>query len=195
MKRCILIGLLACLCLPVKAQPITLPKVDGKSEITEVVKLDSSFKIDDLYKNAKIYFVNIYSSGVANVIQYDDKASGTVIGKSSFQVQSNDNYKLGMLSVSVIWNVYYNTEIIVKNGRYKYRFYNFDVRELNPDSVYDRLFLERDLKDNGIEKAQQGAYKKTYLDIYHKMVAVCYAQAVILKKEMAKQQKLSDYNF
>ena len=89
-----------------------------------MVKLDSSFKTEDLYKNAKLYFVNTYSS-VKDVIQYDDKVSGTLIGKSSFQVQANNNYKLGLISVSVVWNVYYNTEIIIKDGKYKYRFYNF----------------------------------------------------------------------
>ncbi len=189
-----LIGLLVCLIVPVKAQFTELPRIDGKIELTEVVKLDSSFKAEVLYKNAQLYFANT-DSDVKDIIQYDDKARGTIIGKSSFQVQANNNYKLGLISISVVWNVYYNTEIIVKDGKYKYRFYNFTVKELYPDPVDHKLFIEQDVKDDGIEKTQQGPYKKTYQDVYHKMVAECFAQAGLLKKEMAKQQILSDYNF
>lgn len=189
-----LIWLLVSLVMSVNAQLTELPKIDGKIELTEVVKLDSSFKAGDLYKNAELYFVNT-DSGVKDAIQYDDKASGTIIGKSSFQVQANNDYKLGLVSISVVWNVYYNTEIIIKDGKYKYRFYNFTVKELYPDPVDHKLFIERDVADDGIEKTQQGPYKKTYLDVYHKMAAECLAQAGILKKDMAKQQILSDYNF
>ena len=194
MKRDILIGLIVCLVVSAKAQLKSIPKIDGKIELSEVVKLDSSFKTEDLFRNAEMYFVN-NSSGVKDVIQYDDKVSGTVIAKSSFQLEANNDYKLGLVSISVVWNVNYNTEIIIKDNKYKYRFYNFIVKELYPDPVDHRLFIERNLKADDIEKTLQGPYKKTYLNIYSKMTNECFAQAAILKKEMVKQQVLSDSNF
>ena len=61
-------------------QIYTIPKVNGKYEYSSIITLDSTYKKDDLYRNAKLYFVDNYKSA-KDVIQYDDKDQGKVIGK------------------------------------------------------------------------------------------------------------------
>ena len=59
-----------------------LPKAEGQYEWAEVVQMDSSVKKDDLYRNAKLFFANEFKSA-KDVIQYDDRGEGKVIGKGN----------------------------------------------------------------------------------------------------------------
>lgn len=90
-----------------------LPIENGIATYTGVVQIDSLNK-DQLYLQAKKWFVNTYKSAKA-VIQMDDKENGLIIGKGTFVLFSLDN------------DTYINhtISIFVKDGRYKYVLTNF----------------------------------------------------------------------
>src|ERR1700685_53659 len=71
----------------------SLPKVDSQYEFTEVVQLDSSYKKDDLYRNAKLFFTDVFKSA-KDVLQYDDREQGKIVGKGNFQLEDNQDVLL-----------------------------------------------------------------------------------------------------
>jgi len=90
----------------------------NKITYSEVVLVDSITTKQELYLNAKEWFVHAFNSA-QNVIQFDDKESGKIIGKGLISVgstlgpvKSSDN--LGVVSFVV--------EIQLKNGKYRYNF-------------------------------------------------------------------------
>jgi hypothetical protein len=99
-----------------------LQKVDGQYEFTEVVQLDSTYKKDALYRNAKLFFANI-SKSAKDVLQYDDREEGKVIGKGIIQITGHQNVLLSAFSEVRTTN--FTLEISCKDGRYKYRMFGF----------------------------------------------------------------------
>ena len=96
------------------------PNNDGLIVYTEVVKLDSTYTSDLLFKNAKQWLVDNFKSG-KDVLQTDDKESGYIIGQGYFVVGKNP---VGFfVTNSRIW---FTVKIEVKDGRYKYTFYDTD---------------------------------------------------------------------
>lgn len=99
---------------------INLPIDPETNKITysEVVLVDSVTTKQELYLKAKEWFAHAFNSA-QNVIQFDDKESGKIIGKGLISVgstlgpvKSSDN--LGVVNFVV--------EIQLKNGKYKYTF-------------------------------------------------------------------------
>ena len=64
----------------------SIPKVEGKYEYTEVVQLDTTYKKDVLYKNSKLFFADAFKSA-KDVLQYDDREEGKVIGKGNLSIE------------------------------------------------------------------------------------------------------------
>src|SRR5450755_2029332 len=100
----------------------SLPKVDSQYEFTEVVQLDSTYKKDGLYRNAKLFFANAFKSS-KDVLQYDERSEGKVIGKGTFQTTGHQNILMHSYTETRTNN--FTLEISCKDGKYKYRIFGF----------------------------------------------------------------------
>jgi len=189
MKKTVLVALLALLCLSIKAQDKiidTVPKIDGIYEYQEVVNLDSTYKKDFLYKNAKIYFVNNFTSA-NNVIQYDNKDDGKIIGKGSLNV--HDIYVVTLFD----WQVNFSTEITCKDGRYRYRIYDINIVETRHFDDGNQT-TEITLND-AILHTQKGSVKKITGRLYNKMVTQLKLDILALKAGMRKKDAIAKDDF
>lgn len=91
------------------------PVVNKQVCYTEVIRKDSISK-NELYNRALSWFANTFKSS-KDVIQMQDKESGKIIGKGSFECS------LGFLFPSL--DIKMTIIIMVKDGRYKYVINNF----------------------------------------------------------------------
>jgi len=94
------------------------PVVEGRVEYAEVVKLDSTYTDDLLFKNARQWLVDNFKSG-KDVLQTEDKEGGYIIGQGFFSMMTNPVSLF--YSNSQIW---FSMKIEVKDGRYRYTFYD-----------------------------------------------------------------------
>ena len=99
------------------------PEVNGEINYTEVVKVDSTIKKDELYVNAKAWFVGTYKSA-NDVLQMQDKEAGVLIGKGIFEIP----YKLFVGSTRV--SVNHTIKVYVKDGKYKYEITDLEGKQL-----------------------------------------------------------------
>ena len=192
MKKLILIILSTAVFLSVKGQDKiidTVPKRDGTYQYQEVVTLDSTYKKDFLYKNAKIYFVNNYNNA-NNAIQYDNKEDGKIITKGFLSV--SDMYILTPFD----WRVNFSAEISCKDGRYRYRIYDIGIvetrhisRQYGGDQVIEMTI------DNAITNTQKGNSKKVTARLYNKMVTQLKNIPIGIKSNMAKKDAVAKDDF
>lgn len=167
----------------------TIPRVEGKYEYSEVVNTDASLKKADLFKNAKLYFVNTYRSA-NDVIQYQDEETGKVIGKSFLKVSAQQKYGLGLYLMTFNWDIHYTTEIICKDGKYRYRFYDFRVEAHVIDgNGHPSSFT---LNDNFAAMAKKGYYKEGYANIYNNTVLGMKDAQSQLKSYMVENKSAKD---
>ncbi|RPJ58303.1 MAG: DUF4468 domain-containing protein [Dehalococcoidia bacterium] len=94
------------------------PVENKKITYTKIVKLDSSYTSELLYKNAKKWIIDQFKSG-KDVIQSEDKEQLYIIGKGFFQ--HNLCHMLLFTSECKYW---FTVNIEVKDGRYKYTVYD-----------------------------------------------------------------------
>ncbi|NWJ52344.1 MAG: DUF4468 domain-containing protein [Bacteroidetes bacterium] len=98
-----------------------LPLKDGKVIYSGIIQLQGVSK-DEIYKRVKIWFINTYNSG-KDVIQFDDKESGEIIGKGCFKEIWNINF-----FSSEYVNVWKTIKIKVKNDCLKYEITDIKIR-------------------------------------------------------------------
>ena len=133
-----------------KAQDSTLsilPEVDGIPDYSEVVSIDTSLSIQELYNRARIWFVKFYTTPKKN-LQIEDKEAGLVVGKGIIPISyyykvytgldtiqqrklmpyTSEGFILSKDSMSIRENLelYHVIKIYFKKGRYK-----FEVTELH----------------------------------------------------------------
>ena len=166
----------------------SLPKVDNQYEYVEVVQMDSSYKKDQLYKNAKLFFTDEFKSA-KDVIQYDDRGEGKVIGKGNFRAETASSVML--TPISQRWTIHFTLEIYVKDGKYKYRLYGFEI-----DEVYTgggAVTPSQKTLDQGWEETQKGMTRKMAKDLFGQMVAGFHSTIDDLKKAMLKKDTAADF--
>jgi hypothetical protein len=195
MKRLLFIAIIALISTSVKAQNDgeikldSIPVIDGVYQYQEVVNVGDAFKKDQLYKNAKVYFMDVFS-GAKDAFQYDDKEEGRIIGKGFLTV---DDYKSVFPGVAVLkWDVYYNVEITCKDGKYRYRVY--DVLITREGHVAENNFRNVHLTVKDIYAAmpkQKGAYKTLYPKVMNKMLADLKTNITTLKESMVNKGNLT----
>jgi len=168
---------MAFLFISAKAQLDTIPKIDGQYQYVGVVSVDSSFKKEDLYNKSKLYFVDVYNSA-KDVIQYDDKDAGRIVGKGFLEL--NDMQWVAPW----IWDVYYTTEIMVKNGKYKYRFYDIHIKQYVGTSK-----IETDLTiDDAMNQLHKMGYKKMTAKLLENTAKKFQNSIDVLKSYMANKE-------
>ncbi|HEY4323905.1 MAG TPA: DUF4468 domain-containing protein [Mucilaginibacter sp.] len=193
MKRSILIAVIAAtISISAKAQEKsevvvdTIPVVDGAHQFQEIVKVDTTFKKDQLYKNAKAYFMNVFT-GAKDAFQYDDKKEGKIVGKGFVQVS---DIKRVFPAVAVLkWDVYYNLEVTCKDGKYRYRLYDIVItKEAHvSENTFRNVHLTIDDAYGNIPK-QRGSYKTLYPKVINKLIAELETNITGLKENMAKKK-------
>lgn len=105
---------------------------NGKANYTEVV-IAEGVKKNALYIAAKKWIVNSYKSAKA-VIELDDKEAGEIITKGNFDVYSDK-----IMGMPIVQTVYHVLKIAVKDGKYRYEFTDFKVKDAVSTSSEDLL--------------------------------------------------------
>ena len=113
-----------------------LPLKEGKVSYEGVIPLDSVSK-NELYVRAQRWFIHTYSSA-NDVIQYEDKEGGQLIGKGVFTVYWKINRSSGRTLP-----VYHTIDIRIKEGRYKLIISDFRVKYFNPEETSS--FIPKDV--------------------------------------------------
>ena len=194
MKRLLVVAIIALISFSATAQKNsslaldTTSSVNGNFQLHEIVNIDA-LKKDQLYKNAKLYFMDVFA-GAKDAFQYDDKQEGRIIGKGFLMV---DDYKSVFPGVAVLkWDVYYNTEIICKDGKYSVCVYDIVITREGHVAENNYRNVHLTLKDAyaAIPK-QRGPYKELYTKVINKMIGEFNANISTLNESMAKKQ--SDY--
>lgn len=93
-------------------------------EYSEVVKVDSSITKDELFNRARSWFVDYYKDA-KEVLQVSDKETGELQGAPLHEF----SYLVMMTTYSV--PITYRVSVLVKDGRYKVRAYQFYNRQIN----------------------------------------------------------------
>ncbi|MCZ8216643.1 MAG: DUF4468 domain-containing protein [Cyclobacteriaceae bacterium] len=121
----------------------SLPVIDDKINFSEVVVVDSASK-DELYTKAKIWLAENFISA-NDVIQFDDKENGIVIGKGIIRVKEG-----GLTPRIKIWR--FTVKIQVKDGKYKVNFYDiiyyFEMPDNLSGTVSPPVMLDEYFKDS-----------------------------------------------
>lgn len=169
----------------IKAAYAAIPKVDGQYEWSEVVQADSALKKDDLYRNAKVFFANEFKSA-KDVIQYDDRGEGRVMGKGDFRLE--DVQGAFLIVVSDKRYVNFTLEIMCKDGRYKYRIYGVSAEctkrasgGSSPDNV-NNLTLSM---DGAYAECNKGIVKKMDRRLFMATLGEIQSTIADLKKAMS----------
>lgn len=157
-------------------------------EYQEVVVADHATK-DELYKKAKIYFVDNFKSA-NDVIQYQDAEEGKIIGKGYFEIQDVKN-SWGE-PFTLVWDVYYTTSIECKDGKYRYSLYDINIREKSSSGA---LRINEISKDYSISDIYNSKPKNLYKQQYNKLLKELSEQfdlnILTLKNSMIKNSSIA----
>ena len=166
-----------------------LPKIDGQYEWSEVIQVDTSLKKDDLYRNAKLFFANEFKSA-KDVLQYDDRGEGKVVGKGNFFIE--DLQSAFMVMFTDKRTVNFTLEIYCKDGRYKYRIYGINADCLiraSGGSSPDNVRSENISIEDAYLKCGKGMTKKMDRRLFMLMVAEINSTVNDIKKMMVSAKK------
>jgi len=99
----------------------SFPFSDGKIIYTDVIQADSTSK-EELYNRAKRWVIDSFNSG-KDVIQLDNKENGEIITKGFFSVY----WKVSKVYIQEV-NVWQTLRIQIKDNRFKYEFYDYELK-------------------------------------------------------------------
>ena len=171
----------------VEASLASIPVVDSQYEYSEVVVLDTLYNRNLLYRNAKLFFAELFKNP-NEILQYDDKEEGKLIGKGSFQVAGSQTFLKTYSTESR--NVNFTIEIFCKNGRYKYRIHQVicDFKSSsNAGNSKDRETGGILSLDQAFEKSQKGMTKKLDRKLFYYSVSGLKETADHIKASMSKK--------
>ena len=141
-----------------------LPLKDGKVTYSGVVQMQGVSK-DEMYKRVKMWFLNNYNSS-KDVIQFDDRENGEVIGKGCFKA-------LWMVRfyTALPINVWKTIKIQIKDDWFRYEITDFKMRN------YYLSSQNASLTDVGISleqwnKGHDANNKKFYPVINNQIIAI-----------------------
>jgi hypothetical protein len=109
---------------------ISLPLVNGKITYTDIIKIDSSKTKDLIYTALRTWLVKAFVSS-KNVIQFEDKDNGIIMGKANIAVTSKKGWDYGVVNFSLTLHV--------KPGRFKYEITDFVHEFWTSNDQYPRL--------------------------------------------------------
>ena len=163
----------------------TMPKIDGQYGYMEIINVDSINK-DMLFKNAKTFLVDAFKSA-KDVIQYEDKAEGKIMGKGNLSVIGNQNKIMGQSWERKI-TAYFSFEISCKDNKYKYRIYDLTFESFDQHTSRQRApYVEAQTIEKLIEQCDKGTYKKATSEAYPKLLTEFKNIITQLKRSMIKK--------
>jgi hypothetical protein len=198
MKKILLIAILLFSCISAFSQhnenektiTDTIPKVNGNYEYMEVVTLDTSYKKEQLYRNAKVFLVDIFKSA-KDVIQYDDKEQGKIIGKGILEL--SDYHIIFTVIDQFTWDVNFTIEISCKDGKYRYRLYDIVINQRIKNDTYNTPSVLT--VDDAIANTKKGSFKKVSTRLVNSMLHNFKNDITTLKSYMSKAQVKSKDDF
>ena len=173
----------------------SLPKVDGKYEYSEVVQLDSTYKKDMLYKNSKLFFADAFKSA-KDIIQYDDRDEGKVIGKGNFNIEGGQAVFLNYVTEK--WIVNFSLELFSKDGKYRYRIYDFNIefRRVASGGNSPNLVFNYDMTiDDAYKETEKGVAKKMNRKMFVEIIDRVNSTISEIKTYMFKKESSSNSEF
>jgi hypothetical protein len=136
---------------------------EGELIFTEVIPVNGSTK-DQLYIKAKHFFAKAFKSA-NDVIQLDDKESGTVVGKGFSEILINTGFS------PVTTRLYYSVKIEVKEGRYRYMIEDLYYKSYanaqmgSIETPAESVFLKSEYyKKGGQPRTVHSSYKQQVLE-------------------------------
>jgi hypothetical protein len=171
----------------------SIPVVDSQYEYTEVVPLDTTYTKAILYMNAKLFFAEIFKNA-SDVLQYDDKEGGKVIGKGSFELEGSQSFLKTYNTERR--NVNFTIEISCKGGRYKYRIYHITSEiksESNAGNNKGHDITGTLTLDEAYLKSQKGMTKKLDRKLFYYTVSGLKETTEHIKTTMAKKSAAADF--
>lgn len=173
----------------VQAMVDTIPTKDGKILYDRIVYVDSSKKKEALYNDIRRWFVENFNSGKA-VIQVDDIANGTLIGKGSYQytlingLNVHDGY------------TYFIVNVIVKDGKFRYQVYQFEAEEKNRSMLADanaRVYTSNVNMDDCYTNYMAGKSKKYNRKNLEEVVRCQYVIDKTMTEMISKNDNASNF--
>ncbi|HMG82439.1 MAG TPA: DUF4468 domain-containing protein [Ferruginibacter sp.] len=163
----------------------SFPKVDSQYEFSEIVVLDSSFTKEVLYTNAELFFTDEFKSAI-NIIQYDNKEQGKIIGKGNLLVQETSAFVATFNNNDFYVN--FSLEIFCKDGKYKYRIYDITIDHTKFGGQDKRNTID-EIYSGTLNGSTKKLDKKAIIgiaDSIHKTISY-------LKLSMARKQSKDDF--
>lgn len=128
------------------AQP-EFPLKDGKVVYEEIDSIPNIQK-GELYKKAKIWFVNTFNDAKA-VLQLEDKENGQLIGKGNF------DYLYSFALSSATWVCNFTVQIDCRDNKVRIKFYDISSHSMGEASAeyFNKHHDKKHIKaiDNGIK--------------------------------------------
>ncbi len=112
-----------------------IPVKDGKI-VYEGVVTEPGKKKDLLYVTARKWFVNTYYDS-KQVMQMDDKAAGSLMGKGIHAYAFSNGIHVSQISVR------FTVAIDIKDGKYRYRIYEFDPYNTSSSFLGDKTTIQQ----------------------------------------------------
>lgn len=117
MKRIFVIALLSLITHYSYSQSNILPLKDSSIYYDEIVKVSDTVNADKLYSLAQTWFAKAFKN-TKLVLQVNDRQSLKLIGKGITFLKKGIGDNLDIY-------IYYTIAVDIKQGRYRYRFYDF----------------------------------------------------------------------
>jgi hypothetical protein len=177
----------------IKVAYSSIPKIDGQYEYSEVIQLDSASTKDLLYQRAKLFFANEFKSA-KDVIQYDDRGEGKVIGKGHFRIE--DIQLIFLVAFTEKRDVNFTLEVFCKDGRYRYRIYGFNAEvtlRASGGSGPDNITHSEQSIDASYALTQKGSTKKMDRRLFSSTLFEIQRIAEDLKKAMATSTQSDNF--
>lgn len=137
-------------------------QADALITYSEVVEVPS-MKKDQLYANARLWFVNSFKSA-KDVLQVQDKETGELVGKGWFEEQITIKM---MGSWKYMAQYYFKMSVFVKDGKYKYTITDIDNTSIkgNDNSAFGLLYTSIDPKTRKWPMYSESKHRDIYLTI------------------------------
>ncbi len=152
---------------------------------SEVIKVDSTRNAENLYAQAKMFFVDAFKDSKA-VIQLEDPVNKTIIGEGSIPYRSR--YLIG--SGTTVGKITFRISIACKDGRYKY-----DVGNFNHEGKSMSFGYITDEEDPKNEFGPTGTRIKVYKEMKDLISSQSEALTKFLKEYMSQNKVTGSQNW
>lgn len=145
------------------------------------IVIDSSKTKEQLYSSARSWFNKSFKTS-KEVVQLEDKESGELAGKGSLRITKLYKASLG---VTINTNGYasFSVRILVKDGKYKYEFEDFEYTNLGASDVHGTITEDDEYTTSAMGKS---VYNREWKAIKEDISNQINSLIALLKKTMSE---------